>query len=389
MNKKRILVTYIESGMGHITSVKSISDSLKSKYSEEFEIIDCQIMKDSEVQQSFEKFLTNQTKFTNKVKAYGFMMFWLIEILGKQNLMKLMNKTLFRKACEATINALGKYEPDVIVCTHYLITYCAIELKKRFMPNLLVVTYNPDNNINPLWDSDDGIFILNNAKALSQAVEKRKFKPENVRQVNFTARKCIVEESGTKNEYREKYNFPADNFTVIVADGAYALGKMKSVVNELLKIKNKKLTIIALAGKNEATYNYFCNKKAPDNITLVPLQFMDAIYEIYKASDIFVTKGGPNAVLDSMFMFTPVIIDYYPHQIEKATKKLFVDELKCGEYIDKPKKIRKRIEEFADDPTLLEQYLVNVHKFNKNANGADQIADIIYEEAYKDGGSNG
>lgn len=104
---------------------------------------------------------------------------------------------------------------------------------------------------------------------------------------------------------------------------------------------------------------------------------MRNVYELYRAADVFITKAGPNSVLDCVLMNTPVIIDYYPHPIEKATKKLFVDKYGCGEYIKSPKKIRKRVEEFIDNPSLLSEYAENTKNFNKECNGADEIADII------------
>lgn len=72
MDKKKILVTFIESGFGHITSAKAISDSLKEQYGEKYNIIDCNIMKDSEKTVTFEKFLTKQTKATNKIRLWLF-----------------------------------------------------------------------------------------------------------------------------------------------------------------------------------------------------------------------------------------------------------------------------------------------------------------------------
>ena len=44
MGKKKILVTFIESGFGHITSARAISDSLKKKYGDVYDIEDCDIM---------------------------------------------------------------------------------------------------------------------------------------------------------------------------------------------------------------------------------------------------------------------------------------------------------------------------------------------------------
>jgi UDP-N-acetylglucosamine:LPS N-acetylglucosamine transferase len=332
MDKKRVLITYIESGMGHIMSAKSICDSLKKFYGEELDIVESNIMKDSnnKYQIKMEKFLIQQTQWTNKIKGYGFFIFGFIQSFGSQKFLRFTHKTLFKKACDATIEAMKSYNPDCIVSTHYFITYCAIELKKRYLPNLRVVTYNPDNNVHMWWDNRDGIFINNNRLAEIEALKTRKFKYKNLRNVTFTARNDIINENNTKEFYREKYNLPKDKFTVIVADGAYALGRAKTVTNELIKT-SKPITILILTGKNEELYDYFKNKKVKSNITLIPMKFTPLAFELYKASDLFITKAGPNAILDSMYMRTPVIVDYYAHPIEKATTKLFIEKYKCGE----------------------------------------------------------
>ncbi len=382
MDKKKILITYIESGMGHITSARSIADALKKNYSNSFDIIECDIMKHDEASKRFETFMTNQVKATNKVRGYGFFIFGLLELLGGQKFMRLAHKTLFRKACDAVIEVMRSYNPDILVSTHHLITYCAIELKKRYMPNLQIITYNPDNNVHCWWDSRDGLFILNNEFANIEA-KHRKFKDANIRNVHFTARECLLNNLQSKEYYRDKYGIPRDKFAVIVADGAYAAGKSKKVTDKLLKTKLP-LTIVMLAGHNDEVYNYFASKKVPDNITLIPLHFTKDAFEYYRACDLFITKGGPNAILDSMYMNTPVIVNYYPQPMEKAAKVLFVDKLKCGEYISSPRKIRKRVEQFIQDPSLLDEYRNNTTAFNTMPNGADEIADIIYHQTFKD-----
>ena len=90
-----------------------------------------------------------------------------------------------------------------------------------------------------------------------------------------------------------------------------------------------------------------------------------------------ICKGGPNAVLDSVYMHTPVIIDYYAHPIEKATVDYFVDSLGCGRAIYSPMKIKRQIEQWIDDPTLLQGYIANTYKLDKRDNGADRIASYI------------
>ena len=93
--------------------------------------------------------------------------------------------------------------------------------------------------------------------------------------------------------------------------------------------------------------------------------------------DLFITKAGPNAILDSVMMGTPIIADYYGSPIEKATKRLFVDTKKCGYYIKNVKDIRKKVEELARDEEQMDVLRENIKFFDKRINGAEQIADDI------------
>ena len=82
--KPRVLVTYIESGYGHIMSAQAIAAGLEKKYSGEMDIVEANIMQEDhdETLIKFEKFLINQTKLTNKVRYYGDVMFAIMN-LGK------------------------------------------------------------------------------------------------------------------------------------------------------------------------------------------------------------------------------------------------------------------------------------------------------------------
>ena len=385
-NKPRVLITYIESGMGHIMSAKAVSDGLKENFSDRIEVVETQIMRDSNSKEQirFEKFLTNQTKATNKYKFYAPVVFTIMNI-GKQKFMRFLHHTIFKKATDATVEALRSFNADVIVSTHYFITFCAIELKRRYQPDLLVACYNPDNNVHVWWDNRSDLFITNNKIAAEEAVEKRNFDKNSVKTVFFLAREQVVKANGSKEDYRLKYGIDKDSFTVMIADGAYASAKAKSYCNALLK-ENLDITIIMLAGKNEKVKKYF-EKKQKKPLGRTKLQvygFTEKAYELYGASDVFITKAGPNAVLDCLFMKTPVIISCCPHPIEKATKELFVDSFGCGVSAFDKKTAAELVKKYSADPSLLNEFRDNINKnLDKNNNGAYAVGNIIID-ALKD-----
>ena len=379
MRKPRVIISYIEAGMGHIVSAKAISESLKKKYADQLEIYDLYLGKENKVLEKYEKDLVNNVKSANKNAFYSYFQFFCMDFFGRENTLKLAHGTVFNEAKKEMSKVFAKYRPDCIVTTHFSPNYVALELRDKYFNNMIVATYNPDPNVHGWWDNRCDLFFVNNSQAKKQAIDKNKFLPLNVRQVHPTARESIVNCNLTKQECRQKHNLPADNFTIILADGAYATSKLKEYTNEFCKIK-KPLTLLVIAGKNEKVKAYFEKKKAklPPNITMNVYGFVENIQELYCASDVFFTKAGPNAIQDCIFMKTPVMVNFYASPVEEFTNKLYIKQYKCGETILDKFKARKKVEKWIDHPALLDEYRKNCDKLDKTKNGADEIADEIY-----------
>ena len=287
---------------------------------------------------------------------------------------------MFKKQRDLYVEELKKINPDVIVDTHYFCAYASVTYRNKFNKKCKVVTYNPDNNVHGWWDKRVDHFIVNNPLAYEQACGGGRLDKQKVKEVFFITRQGVVDANETKEFYRDKYGIPQDKFAVKLADGMYAKAKLKLFVYELIK-SEKEMTIVAIAGKNKELYDELVALKPtlPKNINLMPFEFEPAVYEICKACDLFITKGGPNAVLDSVFMQTPIVINYYANNIEKTTRQLFVDKLGCGVEIKNKVKARKFVEDCIDNPKLLERYIENEKKLDKNKNGAQEVAKFLLE----------
>ena len=125
---KKILLTYFESGMGHITAIQSISDSLQ-KY-KDIQVVNSYVMHEGNNKKmlSYEKFIIKNTKMTNSLKGYGNMCFHILSLFGLK-FFRLLHKTTFRGATKGVIEYFEKVAPDIIVSTHYFMTYCGLEYK--------------------------------------------------------------------------------------------------------------------------------------------------------------------------------------------------------------------------------------------------------------------
>lgn len=379
--KPIVLVTYIEAGMGHIVSAQAISDALKKKYSDKMEIIDGYILRDSEnpILPKYEDFLVKETQKFSKYPAYSELYFTSMHIIGAQNTLKFVHSSVFHREKKAAIEEYAKYNPDIIVCTHYFLLYTAVEYKRKCNHNVIVLAYCPDNNVHGWWDTRADCIYTNNPMATQQAYDL-KFKQSQVIETFYPTRTAVAESNEGKIAYRKKFGIPLDKFAVVIADGVYAQAKAEKVCLELLKT-DLPLTICFLAGKNEELRAKFEAMKdsVKPNITLLTFGFMSDAPQLYGACDLFITKGGPNAVLDSVMMGTPVLIDYCASMLERATKELFIDHMYCGYHLASPVKIKKMVETFICNPELLDDCKEALSYFDKTKNGAEDIADDIAE----------
>lgn len=381
---KKILITYVEAGMGHITTARAVQDILEKYNGQDVEIIGMNLFHNHPVLEKYEKFLVREVQRASTNPLHSRMQFLSMHLIGCQNSLKFVNGFIaFKKQRDLYIEELKKIKPDIIIDTHYFCAYASVTYRNKFAPDCKVVTYDPDNNVHGWWDKRVDYFIVNNEYAYKEAI-KRGFKEEQLKQVFFITRQGVLNTNESKEFYREKYGIPQEDFVVKLADGVYAKAKLRSFVYELCKSK-KKMTIVAIAGKNKALYDELMQfkKTLPENINLMPFEFCPAVYEIVKASDLFITKGGPNAVLDAVFVETPVVINYYANAVEATTKKLFVDILGCGKEIKDKKKARLFVEQCIDNPCLLEEYRENERKLDKRKNGAEEVAEFVMRIAKK------
>ena len=198
--------------------------------------------------------------------------------------------------------------------------------------------------------------------------------------VPFVTRKEIMDVTEDKSFFRAKYGLPQDRFTVMVAAGGYGKSGMNRVVNALLTVK-RPITIIAICGTNKLLYMRLKSLKdtLPSNIDLRPYEFVEKVYELNRASDILLTKGGPNAMLDSTLMGVPFGVFYCASEIEYLSNTLFTSVLYCGRFLPRSKQIVRWVNNCMDDPTILTPFIEATHKVREAGNGAVQIAQFLQE----------
>lgn len=378
-SKKRVLVTYIEAGFGHITTANSIADALEELNDPNIEVIRKHIMSDNPALHKIEQQFVKDVKWANTFPWHNYIQMAATHIFGIHNSLPFVVATVYRRARKLYLKALEEIRPDIIIDTHYFTSFLATEYRDKIDPHVKVITYDPDNSVHNWWNIRVDKFVVNCKVAYNDAL-RHDFDTEQLLLVPFVTRKEIMDIKEDKAFFREKYNLPQDRFTIMVAAGGYGKSGMNRVVEALLHVKHP-ITIVAICGTNKCLYQRLMRIKQtlPEHIDLRPYEFVNAVYELNRASDLFLTKGGPNAMLDSALMGVPVGVFYCASKIEYLSAFLFTSVLNCGRFLPRSKQIVKWVNRCAVDPTILEPYIRATQTVRDGGNGAINIANYIKE----------
>ena len=376
--KKRILVTYIEAGFGHIMTAHSIADAIEALNDPNIEVIREYMFSDVPVLRRTEKQYVRDVKIANTIPWYNRIQMAATHILGIHNSLPFVVSTIFRRTRKAYLNKLKQIGPDIIIDTHYLTSFLSTQYRDKIDPHVKVVTYDPDNNVHNWWNIRVDKFIVNCRMAFDDAL-KHDFERNKLLIVPFVARKEVMEVTEDKAFFRAKYDLPQDRFTVMVAAGGYGKSGMGRVINALVRNVKQPITLVAICGTNKWLYNRLqkLKQKLPSQIDLRPYQFVQSVYELNRASDIFLTKGGPNAMLDSVLMGVPVGVFYCASNIEYMSAYQFTFVLNCGRFLPRARHIVEWVNSCAMNPTILNFFIHNTQAVRDAGNGAKNIAEFI------------
>ena len=280
------------------------------------------------------------------------------------------------------IKMIREYDPDWIVCTHFLPSEIVSDLKakrKVERPHAIVVT---DFDMHALW-------LCRNYEHYFVALDETKVYLETL---GFPSEKITVSgipiapkfsETKSKTAMREKFGLETDVPTVILSLGGFGVGRIGTLLDALRTIRHP-VQILAMCGRNEELKRQLeiQNPKSKiQNAKVFPVGYTKEMDEYMTASDIIVGKPGGLTTCEALAKgLVFVIVNPIPGQEERNSDHL----LENGAAIrsNNPATLGYKIEQLFDDPTRLAQMRENALRFAR-PNAATDIADRLAEFGVK------
>jgi processive 1,2-diacylglycerol beta-glucosyltransferase len=316
----RVLVLSASAGAGHLRAAEAIEKAIRLRGLA------------SEVQH------LDVLKYTNKVfrhlysKAYidlvnnaPEVLGWLYDYLDDPRKNDPIRAAFDRLNANPFIRYLGRYQPDVAICTHFLPSGIISSLKGEKKVKVLNTVVVTDFDVHAMW-------LCRHVEQYFVALEETKIHlkamgvPDSLVTVSGIPIDPVFSELKDKRAMRRKHGLAEHRFTILVSAGGFGVGPVGHLMQALSRL-TKPAQVVAVCGRNEglkAELTEAVKQLAKGSVVSFNLVgFTTEMDELMSAADLFVGKPGGLTTSEVLSKGVPmVVINPIPGQEERNSDHL-------------------------------------------------------------------
>ncbi len=223
------------------------------------------------------------------------------------------------------VKLLREYQPDLIVCTHFLPAEIVswLKAKERLASRQVIIV--TDFDVHAMW-------LVHHFERYFVAVEEARVYLEVL---GIPAEKITVSGipidpvfaiSKDKQEMRAKHGLAPDRTTILLSAGGFGVGSVDALVSSLLPLQHR-AQIVAICGRNEELKQRLTKLaariKTDATVTLKPFGYTKEMDELMTASDMVIGKPGGLTTSEALAKgLVFVIVNPIPGQEERNSDHL-------------------------------------------------------------------
>jgi processive 1,2-diacylglycerol beta-glucosyltransferase len=271
------------------------------------------------------------------------------------------------------VKMLSEYQPDMIVCTHFLPAEIVswLKAKERLHSRQAIVVTDFDAHAMWLCHHYEQYFVaLEETRVYLEALGI----PADKITVSGIPIDPIFAKKKDKLEMRKKHGLAPDLMTILVSAGGFGVGAIDELITELLKLKHP-AQIVAICGRNEELKSRLEKIKATGNVKVKPIGYTTEMDEYMSASDIVLGKPGGLTTSEALAKgLVFVIVNPIPGQEERNSDHL----LEAGAAIrcNNLPVLSYKLDKLLDDPKRFAKMQENARKMGR-PNAAHDIVEKL------------
>jgi len=223
------------------------------------------------------------------------------------------------------VKLLREYQPDVIICTHFLPAEIVawLRAKDRLISRQAIVV--TDFDVHAMWlvhHYEQYFVAVDEARVYLEALG---IPPEKIA-VSGIPIDPVFADKKDKQEMRAKHGLEPDRTTILLSAGGFGVGSVEPLIDALKPLKTR-VQVVAICGRNEDLRRRLvtaaARSKPFDNILIKPIGYTHEMDEYMTASDLVLGKPGGLTTSEAMSKgLAFVIVDPIPGQEERNSDHL-------------------------------------------------------------------
>ena len=275
------------------------------------------------------------------------------------------------------VKMLRGYQPDLIVCTHFLPAEIVswLKAKERLASRQVIIV--TDFDVHAMW-------LVHHYERYFVAVEEARvylealgIPPEKIT-VSGIPIDPVFALKKDKQEMRAKHGLAADRTTILLSAGGFGVGSVDALVHALMPLQHR-AQIVAICGRNEELKKRLTKLAArakPDaTVTLKPFGYTKEMDELMTASDLVLGKPGGLTTCEALAKgLVFVIVNPIPGQEERNSDHLLEGAvaIRCNNLPT----MSYKLDRLFSDPDRFAAMQANSRKMGR-PNAAKEIVDQL------------
>ena len=321
---KKVLLLSASAGAGHVRAAQALEKAFKEadkKTGEVREVHDLDIL-----------------NFTNKVfrhlysKAYIDLVNKMPEVPGwlydkfdtpwKNERRRL---ALDKLNTRPLVKLLREYQPDMIVCTHFLPAEIVswLKAKERLASRQAIIV--TDFDVHAMWlchHYEQYFVAIDESRAYLEALGI----PGDKITVSGIPIDPVFALHKDKHEMRVKHGLETERTTILLSAGGFGVGSVDALISSLLPLQHS-VQIVAICGRNEELKERLTKlatgMKRSANVIVKPVGYTEEMDELMAASDLVLGKPGGLTTSEALAKgLVFVIVNPIPGQEERNSDQL-------------------------------------------------------------------
>lgn len=353
-HQKKILIAYTTAGFGHRRAAEALYNYLSSNYAEkEVKIVDIL----DYANYFFRK--TYASGYFFIVKNFSFIWFLLFRLtaaVGQNRFAKRFSSLITALCTKGFKKLLVKYQPEIILATHFLVSEVALSIRKSGLINSRIVTVITDFDVHPFWvDPEIDLYCVGSVET------KEKLLKFGIRNARIIVSGIPVDLKFTRTYRRaaisEKLKLSNNSFTALIMMAGFGLGPIEKIVNAL----EERVQLLVVCGKNKNLYSRLTNRPGRK---IKVFGFIDNIEELMAVTDLIITKPGGLTVSECLAMNLPMVFVAPIYGQETANAK-FITGHGLGITLANLRETKRIILGLKNDLDKLVRIKTNISEFRK------------------------